>query len=107
MSGRILSGAPGATPIAGARRPGRAPRARANPRGICYARSVSEHQRKTLVQRPECRIEHCSCGVYHVSVGAITIRMGQAQLTSLFDSLGVALAPTLDARCDDDDPPVH
>lgn len=69
--------------------------------------AVSGHQRKTLVQRPECRIERCSCGVYHVSVGAITIRLAQAQLTTLFESLGLALAPTLDGERDDDDPPVH
>ncbi|MBK8714413.1 MAG: hypothetical protein IPN32_06690 [Deltaproteobacteria bacterium] len=45
--------------------------------------------------------------MYHVSVGAITIRLAQAQLTTLFESLGLALAPTLDGERDDEDPPVH
>ena len=39
-----------------------------------------EHIRKVLVQRPQCRIARCSCGVYHVSTGAVTLRMERPQL---------------------------
>ena len=63
------------------------------------------HERKTVVQRPDCRVDLCSCGVYHVSLGAITVRLNLAQLSALFEALGVALRPTLEA--DEDDPPVH
>ncbi len=36
------------------------------------------HERKTLVQRPLCHISRCSCGVYHVSTGSVTLRMVRA-----------------------------
>lgn len=67
---------------------------------------MAAHERKTLVQRRHCRIERCSCGVYHVSIGAVTLRMDEPQLTELFESLGLAIAPTV-ASEDDDDPRVH
>ncbi len=67
---------------------------------------MAAHERKTVVQRPECRVELCSCGVYHVSVGAVTMRMTLAQLSSLFEAFGVALRPTLEAD-EDGDPQVH
>ncbi len=66
---------------------------------------MAVHERKTLVQRRQCRIERCSCGVYHVSVGAVTLRVDEAQLTELFESIGVAIAPALGDE--DDDSRVH
>ena len=67
---------------------------------------MAVHQRKEVVRRPDCRVELCSCGVYHVSLGAVTMRMTLAQLSSLFEALGVAIAPTLEGD-EDGDPPVH
>jgi hypothetical protein len=67
---------------------------------------MATHERKTVVQRPDCRVELCSCGVYHVSIGAITMRMTLAQLSAVFEALGVALRPTLEGD-EDGDPPVH
>lgn len=70
------------------------------------ASSMANHERKLLVSRPSCRVELCSCGVYHVSFGAITARMSAEQMSAVFEAMGVALAPTLDAA-EDEDPPVH
>jgi len=67
---------------------------------------MANHERKLLVSRPSCRVELCSCGVYHVSFGAITARMSAEQMSAVFEAMGVALAPTLDAA-EDEDPPVH
>lgn len=67
---------------------------------------MATHERKLVVRRPDCRVELCSCGVYHVSVGAITMRMTAAQLGGVFEALGVALAPTTDAA-EDGEPQVH
>ena len=67
---------------------------------------MASHVRTTLVQRTDCRIERCSCGVYHVSIGAVTLRLGAAQVASVFEALGHALAPTV-AADEDGDPRVH
>jgi hypothetical protein len=66
---------------------------------------MATHERKLLVRRPECRIELCSCGVYHVSVGAVTVRLGTEQMSAMFEAMGHALAPTVGGA--DEDPPVH
>ncbi len=63
------------------------------------------HERKTLVQRPGCRISRCSCGVYHVSTGAVTLRMHRPQLEDLFKALGEVLVPEDDAA--EDEPAIH
>lgn len=65
---------------------------------------MAEHRRKNLISRPQCRIDLCSCGVYHVSMGAMTMRMQREQLEALFEAMGQALAPALAA---DEEPPVH
>jgi len=67
---------------------------------------MASHQRKNLVQRPDVRIDGCSCGVYHVATGAVTLRMRRPQLEALFEALGMVLAPTV-ADDSDRDPPVH
>jgi hypothetical protein len=67
---------------------------------------MATHERKLLVRRPECRIERCSCGVYHVSTGAVTLRMNAEQLTAVFEALGEALAPAVQPA-DDGEPQVH
>ena len=68
---------------------------------------MAEHVRKNLVRRPDVRVDECSCGVYHVATGAVTLRMTRAQLEALFEALGVALAPALADDDQDGDPPVH
>ncbi len=67
---------------------------------------MATHERKLLVRRPECRIELCSCGVYHVGIGAITLRMTSDQASAVFEALGAAIAPSIEAS-EDDEPPVH
>jgi len=63
------------------------------------------HERKMLVQRPQCRISRCSCGVYHVSTGAVTLRMQRPALEDLFKALGEVLVPE-DAPVEDE-PALH
>lgn len=66
------------------------------------------HERKLLVQRPQCQISRCSCGVYHVSTGSVTLRMAQPQLEDLLRALEMVLAPEQDELADaDEDPPIH
>lgn len=67
---------------------------------------MATHVRKLLVSRPEVRVEECSCGVYHVSTGAVTLRLRRPQLQALFEGLGNALAPEV-TDDQDGDPPVH
>ena len=67
---------------------------------------MASHDRKILVSRPDVRVEECSCGVYHLATGAVTLRMRRPQLQALFEALGVALAPTL-VDDQDGDPPLH
>ncbi|MBL4688377.1 MAG: hypothetical protein JKY37_27565 [Nannocystaceae bacterium] len=67
---------------------------------------MASHVRKNLVQRPDARVDQCSCGVYHVATGAVTLRMRRPQIEALFEALGVALAPAL-ADDQDGEPPVH
>lgn len=49
------------------------------------------HERKILVQRPQCSIARCSCGVYHVSTGSVTLRLTQPQLEDVFRALTAVL----------------
>lgn len=67
------------------------------------------HERKLLVQRPQCQISRCSCGVYHVSTGSVTLRMEQPQLEDLFRALELVLAPDREDELGDadGDPPIH
>lgn len=66
---------------------------------------MADHERKIVARRPQCRVELCSCGVYHVSFGAMTVRMTAEQVGGVFEALGDALAPANDTP--DGDPPVH
>jgi len=68
------------------------------------------HERKTLVQRPGCHIARCSCGVYHVSTGAVTLRMERPQLEDLFKALGQVFPPedeSLEDESLEDEPALH
>jgi hypothetical protein len=64
------------------------------------------HERKTLVQRPTCHISRCSCGVYHVSTGAVTLRMQRPQLEDLFKALGEVLVVE-DEPVEDEEVAIH
>lgn len=63
------------------------------------------HERTMLVQRPQCRISRCSCGVYHVSTGAVTLRMQRPQIEDLFKALGEILVPEEEPA--KDEPAIH
>lgn len=67
------------------------------------------HERKLLVQRPQCQISRCSCGVYHVSTGSVTLRMEQPQLEDLLRALEVVLVREREDELGDadEDPPIH
>jgi hypothetical protein len=64
------------------------------------------HERKMLVQRPLCHISRCSCGVYHVSTGSVTLRLERPQLEDLLRALEVVLIPEQDDEASED-PPIH
>ncbi len=51
-----------------------------------------EHRLKTLVRTPNCKVDHCSCGTVHVSVGGTTVRFNGATARELRDALVRALA---------------
>lgn len=68
---------------------------------------MAAHVRKNLVVRPDVRVDACTCGVYHVATGAVTLRMKRPQLEALFEALGIALRPTLVNDDQEGEPPVH
>lgn len=48
-------------------------------------------QRKLIAQGSICRVEECSCGVLHVSIGALTIRLHADVVVSVWGTLGDAV----------------
>jgi hypothetical protein len=50
-----------------------------------------QHIIKTLVRTPNCKIDHCSCGAVHVSVGSTTVRINDGAARELRDALTHAL----------------
>ncbi|HLT39092.1 MAG TPA: hypothetical protein VK034_22565 [Enhygromyxa sp.] len=89
------------------------------PRGLLAwpAEASLQHIVKTLVRTPNCKIDRCSCGAVHVSVGSTTVRISDGAARELRDALTHALteidrpqrfpAPTpaihlVDTRGDDD-----
>jgi len=55
---------------------------------------MNDHDRQSLAQRGPCRIEACECGVLHVTVGMITLRLQPTTARALADALEQALAQT-------------
>ena len=53
---------------------------------------AEEHRVKTLVRTQGCKIDQCSCGAVHVSVGGTTMRISEGAARELRDSLVRALA---------------
>lgn len=47
--------------------------------------------RRLLAQGPMCTVEECACGVLHVSLGALTIRLPTEVVASVWQTLGEAL----------------
>ncbi len=48
-------------------------------------------QRKLIAQGSICRVEECSCGVLHVTIGALTIRLHAEVVASVWATLGDAI----------------
>jgi hypothetical protein len=61
-----------------------------------------QHVIKNLVRTPNCKIDRCSCGAVHVSVGSTTMRIPEGAARELRDALtnamsavdGTSTAPT-------------
>lgn len=53
--------------------------------------------RRLIAQGPVCTVEECSCGVLHVTLGALTIRLQREAVGSIFETLGEALGVTRSA----------
>ena len=51
-----------------------------------------KHIRERLVSERNCRVERCSHGNLHVSIGSVTLRMKPADFKSAVDALVVAAA---------------
>jgi hypothetical protein len=78
-----------------------------------------QHIIKTLVRTPSCKIDRCSCGAVHISVGSTTVRLVEGAARELSEALARAMvaidgrqsaapAPALhlvDTRGDEDDGP--
>lgn len=50
------------------------------------------HVRRVVASGPCCSVEECGCGVLHVSLGALTIRLQAEVVASVYQTLGEALA---------------
>lgn len=48
--------------------------------------------RRVVAQGPYCSIEECSCGVLHVTLGVLTIRLQSEVVVSVWQTMGEALA---------------
>lgn len=70
-----------------------------------------EHRTRTVAQNEQCTVLQCTCGMLHVSVGAVTVRMRATAASHLRDALALALqriaaddpaaALRSGSRCDD------
>jgi hypothetical protein len=49
------------------------------------------HVTKPIARTSNCRIDHCSCGAVHISVGGTTIRIQDGVARELRDVLAAAL----------------
>ncbi|MBL8951887.1 MAG: hypothetical protein JNK82_13980 [Myxococcaceae bacterium] len=47
--------------------------------------------RELLSQGPGCRVERCSCGTLHVTLGAVTLRMEPEVLQAMMPALNHAV----------------
>ena len=72
-----------------ARWPPRASLARAPSRG--YGPDV-EHKVRTVTRTKHCKVDQCTCGAVHISVGATTVRIKAEAARDLRDALVRAMA---------------
>ena len=56
--------------------------------------------RRLVAQGPVCTIESCSCGVLHVTLGVLTLRLQAEVIASIRDTLDEALENLLEKRGD-------
>jgi hypothetical protein len=47
--------------------------------------------RRLIARGPVCIVEECTCGVLHVSVGVLTLRLQKEVVASIWETLGEAL----------------
>ncbi|HEY8377227.1 MAG TPA: hypothetical protein VIK91_12090 [Nannocystis sp.] len=50
-----------------------------------------EHRIRTVAQNEQCTVQQCTCGVLHVSVGSVTLRLRAPAAAGLRDGLAAAL----------------
>ena len=53
---------------------------------------MNDHDRQPVAHRGPCRIDQCECGVLHVTVGMITLRLQPTTARALAEALELALA---------------
>ena len=53
-------------------------------------------ERTLVAQGPVCQVEECSCGTLHLTIGALTIRLGTEVVASMRDTLADALVALSD-----------
>jgi hypothetical protein len=51
-----------------------------------------KHVTTTIARTPNCRIDRCSCGAVHISVGSTTIRIQDGAARELRDILALAMS---------------
>jgi hypothetical protein len=56
-----------------------------------------QHIIKTLVRTPSCKIDRCSCGAVHISVGSTTVRLVEGAARELSEALARAMV-AIDGR---------
>ena len=55
---------------------------------------MHDHERQSLAHCGPCQIDRCDCGVLHVTLGMVTLRLQPATARALADALEQALALT-------------
>lgn len=48
--------------------------------------------RRLIAHSPYCSVEECSCGILHVTLGVLTIRLQREVVASIWETLGESLA---------------
>lgn len=64
--------------------------------------SPCQPARRPLARGPMCSIEECSCGVLHVTLGALTIRLAPDLVASIWETFGTALETLAHRRSRED-----
>lgn len=54
--------------------------------------------RRPIARGPMCSIEECACGVLHVTLGVLTIRLDRDVVASIWETFGEALRTLALAR---------